>query len=82
MLTQLQSAVLLATETAEHHAELPMPALAYPVIIMGVLLLLMFITVSFSNLGNRHEPVEEHVDPHKPFPKETAHRDDEEKSHS
>lgn len=79
MLTQLQSAVLLASETAGHHA-LPMPALAYPVIIMGGLLLLMFITVSFSNLGNRHEAIEEHVDPHKLFPKETTQLNDEEKS--
>ena len=64
MLYSLGSA-LLATEAVEHHTELPMPALAYGLIVMGLLLTLMIITVSFSNVRNRHEAVEEHIDPHK-----------------
>ncbi|WP_298252792.1 hypothetical protein [uncultured Arthrobacter sp.] len=64
MLYSLGSA-MLATEGTEHHTELPMPALAYGLIIMGLLLLLMLVTVSFANVRNRHEAVEEHVDPHK-----------------
>ncbi|TYC98613.1 hypothetical protein FQ377_09855 [Arthrobacter echini] len=64
MLYSLGSA-MLATEGMEHHTELPMPALAYGLIIMGLLLLLMLVTVSFANVRNRHEAVEEHVDPHK-----------------
>ena len=56
---------LLATEAMEHHPELPMPALAYGLIVMGILLTLMVVTVSFSNVRNRHEAVEEHLDPHK-----------------
>ncbi|MUK01929.1 hypothetical protein GM708_08255 [Vibrio cholerae] len=64
MLYSLGSA-LLANEAMEHHAELPMPAIAYGLIVMGVLLTLMIVTVSFSNVRNRHEAVEEHTDPHK-----------------
>ena len=40
MLYSLGSA-LLAAEGAEHHTELPMPALAYGLIVMGILLLLI-----------------------------------------
>ncbi|MBG6224796.1 TRAP-type C4-dicarboxylate transport system permease small subunit [Arthrobacter sp. CAN_A2] len=54
--------MLLASET---HTELPMPAIAYGLIVMGILLTLMLVTVSFSNVRNRHEAVEEHIDPHK-----------------
>ena len=64
MLYSLGSA-LLATEGMEQHTELPMPALAYGLIVMDILLTLMLVTVSFSNVRNRHEAVEEHLDPHK-----------------
>lgn len=73
MLTQFLGAALLAGETAEVHQELPMPALVYAGLIMGGLLVLMFITLSFSNLGNRHEAVEEHADPHKQHPNKHDH---------
>lgn len=66
MLYSLGSA-LLANEATNHHTELPMPAIAYGLIVMGILLTLMIITVSFSNVRNRHEAVEEHVDPHKQY---------------
>lgn len=75
MLTQLFDAALLAGETVEHHVELPMPAVLYGAIIMGVLLVLMLVTVAFSNLGNRHEAVEEHSDPHKQHPNKHDHGD-------
>jgi TRAP-type C4-dicarboxylate transport system permease small subunit len=55
---------LLANEALEH-TELPMPAIAYALIAMGALLTLMIVTLSFSNVRNRHEAVEEHIDPHK-----------------
>ncbi|MHA7144194.1 hypothetical protein ACX80U_05680 [Arthrobacter sp. TmT3-37] len=64
MLYSLGSA-LLANEAMETHSELPMPAIAYGLIAMGVLLTLMIVTISFSNVRNRHEAVEEHIDPHK-----------------
>ncbi|THJ67489.1 hypothetical protein E8P82_05175 [Arthrobacter echini] len=57
--------VLLTTEVMETHTELPMPALAYGLIVMGLLLLMMLVTISFANVRNRHEAVQEHTDPHK-----------------
>ncbi len=66
MLYSLGSA-LLANEAMGHHTELPMPTIAYGLIAMGILLTLMIVTVSFSNVRNRHEAVEEHVDPHKQY---------------
>lgn len=73
MLTQFLGAALLASETAEVQQELPMPALVYAGLIMAGLLALMFVTLSFSNLGNRHEAVEEHADPHKQHPNKHDH---------
>ncbi|WP_026552042.1 hypothetical protein [Arthrobacter sp. H20] len=71
MLSQLLNATLVASETGgEHggHVELPMDPVLYGIIIMGALLALMLITLAFSSLGNRHEAVEEHADPHKQHP--------------
>lgn len=82
MLTSLQSAVRITAETVEQHVELPVPAWVYGAGIMAALLLMMFVTLAFMNLGNRHEAVEEHVDPHKSFPDEQHHGHGEEKSHS
>lgn len=70
MLTQI---LVVASETTEHHTELPMPALAYGGIIMGVLLVLMFATIAFTSLGHRHEAVEEHADPHRQHPNKHDH---------
>ncbi len=82
MLTSLQSAVQITAETAERHVELPVPAWVYGVGIMVVLIVMMFVTLAFMNLGNRHEAVEEHADPHKSFPDEQHRGHGEEKSHS
>ncbi len=70
MLTQM---LAVASETAEHHTELPMPAIAYGAIMMGLLLLLMFATIAFTSLGHRHEAVEEHADPHRQHPNKHDH---------
>lgn len=79
MLTPLLGVVQISAETAEHHVELPVPAWVYGVGIMAVLLLMMVATLAFTNLGNRHEAVEEHIDPHKSFPDEQ--HNDEEQTH-
>ncbi|MBT1003845.1 hypothetical protein KIH31_14680 [Paenarthrobacter sp. DKR-5] len=67
MLTPFFSAVVAASQ-----AEEKAPTIAPPFVIGGtifvVLLVLMFVTVSYTNLGNRHEPVEEHADPHRAHP--------------
>ena len=73
MLTQILNVAVVAGETAEHHAELPMPAIAYGALIMGALLLLMFATIAFTSLGHRHEAVPEHADPHRQHPNKHDH---------
>lgn len=64
MLTQLSGVVLAAAE--EHELA---PLIAPPFVIGGTmlvaLLLLMFVTVSFMNMGNRHEAVDASDDPHR-----------------
>lgn len=73
MLTQILNVAVVAAETTEHHTELPMPAIAYGAIIMGLLLLLMFVTIAFTSLGHRHEAVQEHADPHRQHPNKHDH---------
>lgn len=77
MLTQLAGVVLAA---AEEHEELA-PLIAPPFVIGGVmlaaLLLLMFICVSFMNLGHRHEAVAHTTeDPHRQHTNKHLHGDD------
>ncbi len=80
MLTQLSGVVLAAAE--EHELA---PLIAPPFVIGGVmlaaLLLLMFVTVSFMNLGNRHEAVLESDDPHRQHTNKHLHDDDSAASH-
>lgn len=72
MLNLYTDAAVLAGEAAVHH-ELPLPAIVYPLIVGGFLLLLMIVTVSFSNLGHRHQATREHLDPHKQHPNKHDH---------
>ncbi|MGG5171435.1 hypothetical protein ACQR35_04525 [Pseudarthrobacter sp. J1738] len=69
MLTQLATTVLAAAEVA--HEE-PAPLLAEPwvfgICMFAVLLVMMFVTLSYTNLGNRHDVVEESEDPHRQHP--------------
>lgn len=75
MLTQLAGVVL--AEAAAH--EEPWPLIAPPFVIGGtmlaVLLLLMFVCVSFMNLGNRHDAVQATDDPHKQHTAKHMHHD-------
>lgn len=75
MLTQLSGVVLAAAE--EHDLA---PLIAPPFVIGGVmlafLLLLMVVTVSFMNLGNRHTAVDEAADPHRQHTNKHLHGDD------
>ncbi|MCC3274993.1 MULTISPECIES: hypothetical protein [unclassified Arthrobacter] len=74
MLIQLTGAVLHAAEMAEeHHVELPVSPYVYGGVIMALLLLLMLVTVSFTNVGNRHEAEAEHVDPQRQFANKHDH---------
>ncbi|MFC8302539.1 hypothetical protein ACFUCV_02510 [Specibacter sp. NPDC057265] len=75
MLTQLSGVVLAAAE--EHELA---PLIAPPFVIGGImlaaLLLLMVVTVSFMNLGNRHSAVPQADDPHRQHTNKHAHGDD------
>ena len=43
------------------------------IVMFVILLVLMFITVSYTNLGNRHTATEEHADPHRQHPNKHDH---------
>ncbi|MCZ2403935.1 hypothetical protein IV498_12275 [Paenarthrobacter sp. Z7-10] len=81
MLTQLAGAAIIAAET-EEKAPLFMPWWMFGVVIFGILLVLMFVCMSFSNMGNRHEPVDESADPHRQHTNKHDHGQAEEISHS
>lgn len=69
---QLAGMLNVASES-EGLAPLIMPPWMFGAVILAALLLLMFITVSFTNVGNRHEPVEEAADPHRQHPNKHDH---------
>ena len=75
MLSQ-QIATFVAAVGESGHEELA-PLIAPPFVIGGsmfaILLVLMFITLSYGNLGRRHEAVEEHADPHRQHPNKHDH---------
>jgi hypothetical protein len=39
----------------------------------AILMVMMFITLSYNNLGNRHTATEEHADPHRQHPNKHDH---------
>ncbi|HET8879421.1 MAG TPA: hypothetical protein VFN00_08205 [Arthrobacter sp.] len=69
---QIATSVAAAVE----HEELA-PLIAPPYVIGGsmflLLMVLMFITLSYGNLGKRHTAVEEHADPHRQHPNKHDH---------
>lgn len=38
-----------------HHSELPMPAIMYGVIALGIFILLAFVVYSYRDVANRHD---------------------------
>lgn len=66
MLTQLTGIVVQAAEH-EEPAPLIMPFWAFGVILFSILILLMLVTVCFTSVGRRHDPVVEPEDPNKNF---------------
>ncbi|ALE06149.1 hypothetical protein AL755_12855 [Arthrobacter sp. ERGS1:01] len=81
MLTQLAGVVL--AEAAAHEEAAPL--IAPPFVIGGTmfvfLMLLMFICVSFMNLGNRHSAVPSTDDPHRQHTNKHGHGDETDSSH-
>ena len=75
MLSHLAGVVLAA---AEEHELAPLIAPPYVIggIMLATLLLLMVVTVSFMNLGNRHTAVEAAEDPRRQHTNKHLHGDD------
>jgi hypothetical protein len=75
MLSQ-QIATFVAAAGESGHEELA-PLIAPPFVIGGamflVLVVLLLITLSYSNLGRRHAVVDEHADPHRQHPNKHDH---------
>jgi hypothetical protein len=65
----------IGASAAEHEELAPLWAApwVFGVSIFTILLILMFVTLSYTNLGNRHEAVEEHSDPHRQHPNKHDH---------
>ncbi len=67
-----QIAISIAAQGGEGGHEELAPLWAEPwvfgVSMFAILCVLMFVTLSYTNLGNRHEPVDEHSDPHRQHP--------------
>lgn len=67
----------IAMTVAEGGEQELAPLIAPPFVIGGVmfavLMVMMFITLSYSNLGNRHSATEEHADPHRQHPNKHDH---------
>lgn len=76
MLTQLAGVVLAEAAAHEEAAPLIAPPLVIGGCMLAFLLLLMFVCVSFMNLGNRHDAVEAHEDPQRQFADNHGHHDD------
>ncbi|MCW1248696.1 hypothetical protein ODZ83_00510 [Acaricomes phytoseiuli] len=66
MQIQLAEALNLASE--EELAPLWMPSWMFGVVMLLIFIVLFVVTISFANLGNRHEVVEEIPDPHRQHP--------------
>jgi protein-S-isoprenylcysteine O-methyltransferase Ste14 len=71
MLSQVLDAALVASEAA--HVELPIPAWTIGAGIMAFFVLLMFATIAFTSVGQRHSAVEEQADPHRQHPNKHDH---------
>ena len=74
LLQQIATFVAAAGESG--HEELA-PLIAPPYVIgasmFAILVVMMLITLSYSNLGRRHEAAEEHADPHRQHPNKHDH---------
>jgi hypothetical protein len=70
-----QQIAATVAEGGEHEELAPLWAepWVFGVSIFAILLVMMFITLSYTNLGNRHSVTEEHADPHRQHPNKHDH---------
>lgn len=75
MLLQQIATSLSAAGGAEHEELAPLWAepWVFGAVIFAILLVLLFITLSYSNLGKRHVAVDERADPHRQHPNKHDH---------
>jgi cytochrome c-type biogenesis protein CcmH/NrfG len=72
---QIATSIAAAAGEAGHEELAPLWAApwVFGVVMFSILLVLMFVTLSYTNLGNRHEAVDEHADPHRQHPNKHDH---------
>jgi hypothetical protein len=68
--TLISTAVIASGEAGGHEDKAPLIAEPWVigVTMFAVFVVLMFVTMSYTNLGRRHEAIEEHADPHRQHP--------------
>jgi len=78
LLQQIATSIAAQAGESGHEEASPLLFGAQPwvfgIAIFTLLLVLMFVTLSYTNLGNRHEPVDEHSDPHRQHPAKHQHK--------
>ncbi|MDJ0319858.1 hypothetical protein [Pseudarthrobacter sp. PS3-L1] len=68
LLAQIATTISAAGEEHEELAPLWTEPWVFGVVMFGILMVLLLITFSYSNLGNRHTATQEHADPHRQHP--------------
>ncbi|HKS00297.1 MAG TPA: hypothetical protein VJS86_01380 [Arthrobacter sp.] len=65
----------IAASVAEHEERAPLWAepWVFGISMFVIFVVLMFVTLSYGNLGNRHSAVDEHADPHRQHPNKHDH---------
>ncbi|MBO1268725.1 hypothetical protein [Arthrobacter cavernae] len=71
---QIATSIAAQTEGGHERAPLWAEPWVFFVAMFTILLVLMFVTLSYSNLGKRNEIAEEHSDPHRQHPNKHTHR--------
>jgi hypothetical protein len=71
----LQQIAMTVAAEGEEHAPAPLWAepWVFGIVIFSIFLVMMFVTLSHSNLGNRHAATDEHADPHRQHPNKHDH---------
>lgn len=66
----ISAAVNVSAEAAGQEAQAPTiaPPFVIGVSMFVIFVILLFVTASYTNLGRRHEAVDEHADPHRQHP--------------